>query len=697
MLTRTPSIRSLALAAGLFALAAHARAQSNTNETEPNNTAAAANGPIVMSSSDTITGDAAGSADVFLIQTAAAPLGIYRHELIMSMPGLATYPSGTGVPTLTITPGVSQSDGFLNPVNGNPSIQTGNSTTQPLAAPGMRSVAWYGFGKQEKRYVTVGTGTSSSTGYVLTLTDTAVTTSSPIPIVDAGTVAGGVMNITTVGSGGDVASTTGTKLWIYDASLNAMPGYGNHRKSGFPATTSVLVRDFPNSGDYYLAIGIAGTSAGVLANDQLEPRDDTILTDQLMPFPNAVAEAYASYDVNQTLAVTITDGAGVAHSLPTITKTLRAQIIWVKFHVDTTGADIGACCKNDGSCAAASNAGCALIAGATYHSVDTCAVTTCPQPPLGRCCRNDGSCIMIPQFACTAVNAQWYSAGSCSAPCPATLTTAPTYGGWGGSSLGNAGCVFLDLTATNSLDVVGFDLSIATTVGTAQMVQVWTRPGSYLGFDNSSSGWTQQGPTYNFTSVGQIPPAHVTLSAPLHIDAGQTVGFCIGAISVSPANTFLRYIDTNEQNLGVPLNYSNSDLSLNSDRTRTALFGGTSNAPRGFAGRVYYNPVLPGVCCRGSTCNTSISQAACTATAPTGALFVPAGACNSGGSATTPCCYADYNKAGGITVQDIFDFLNSWFAGDPSAIFGGDGTAASGPLTVQNIFDFLNAWFAGGC
>ena len=58
-------------------------------------------------------------------------------------------------------------------------------------------------------------------------------------------------------------------------------------------------------------------------------------------------------------------------------------------------------------------------------------------------------------------------------------------------------------------------------------------------------------------------------------------------------------------------------------------------------------------------------------------------------------CYADYNKVGGISVQDIFDFLADWFAGSAFANTGGNGTP--GPLSVQNIFDFLADWFAGGC
>jgi hypothetical protein len=109
------------------------------------------------------------------------------------------------------------------------------------------------------------------------------------------------------------------------------------------------------------------------------------------------------------------------------------------------------------------------------------------------------------------------------------------------------------------------------------------------------------------------------------------------------------------------------------------------------------NPCTAGVCCRGATCNASISQANCTATAPTGAAYITSSgsSCNSGGSTVSPCCYPDYNKSGAITVGDIFDFLNAWFAGSLAAHVGGDGD--TGTLAVADIFNFLNAWFAGGC
>jgi hypothetical protein len=55
-----------------------------------------------------------------------------------------------------------------------------------------------------------------------------------------------------------------------------------------------------------------------------------------------------------------------------------------------------------------------------------------------------------------------------------------------------------------------------------------------------------------------------------------------------------------------------------------------------------------------------------------------------------PCCRADFNGQGGVTVQDIFDFLAAWFALAPAADFN-----QQGGVTVQDIFDFLSAWFQG--
>ena len=90
-----------------------------------------------------------------------------------------------------------------------------------------------------------------------------------------------------------------------------------------------------------------------------------------------------------------------------------------------------------------------------------------------------------------------------------------------------------------------------------------------------------------------------------------------------------------------------------------------------------------GACCTGTAC-TSTTSAAC------GGSFKGVGStCQAPGNPTT-CCKANFNGVGGVSVQDIFDFLAAWFGSNLTADFNG-----SGAVSVQDIFDFLAAWFAG--
>lgn len=59
-------------------------------------------------------------------------------------------------------------------------------------------------------------------------------------------------------------------------------------------------------------------------------------------------------------------------------------------------------------------------------------------------------------------------------------------------------------------------------------------------------------------------------------------------------------------------------------------------------------------------------------------------------SCSTSTCVADFDNANGVTVQDIFAFLDAWFARNPTA----DINRQNG-VEVNDIFDFLSAWFAG--
>lgn len=57
-------------------------------------------------------------------------------------------------------------------------------------------------------------------------------------------------------------------------------------------------------------------------------------------------------------------------------------------------------------------------------------------------------------------------------------------------------------------------------------------------------------------------------------------------------------------------------------------------------------------------------------------------------SCSTPACLADWDGSGGVGVQDIFEFLASFFADEADA----DG---SGSTTFDDLFVFLSRWFQG--
>ncbi len=133
---------------------------------------------------------------------------------------------------------------------------------------------------------------------------------------------------------------------------------------------------------------------------------------------------------------------------------------------------------------------------------------------------------------------------------------------------------------------------------------------------------------------------------------------------------------------------SSVDVSLNAGTTYFIRVAGYGGATGGFQLNIAGGASSDGACCAGSTCSIG------TAATCTGANTSFAGVgtvCNVfGTNNTTPCCLADYNHSGAVTVQDIFDFLGGYFNVNLQADIN-----ASGAVTVQDIFDFLSAYFTG--
>lgn len=101
-----------------------------------------------------------------------------------------------------------------------------------------------------------------------------------------------------------------------------------------------------------------------------------------------------------------------------------------------------------------------------------------------------------------------------------------------------------------------------------------------------------------------------------------------------------------------------------------------------------------GACCTGSvqgglgtTC-TLLSAAAC---ADASGTFRGVGTpCSIGAGNPVACCKANFNQLNGVSIDDLFLFLNAWFLGLPSADMDGVNGVA-----IDDLFLFLNAWFVG--
>jgi hypothetical protein len=205
----------------------------------------------------------------------------------------------------------------------------------------------------------------------------------------------------------------------------------------------------------------------------------------------------------------------------------------------------------------------------------------------------------------------------------------------------------------------------------------------------------------SLSAPSAAPGDTITITGQNFSGAGGHLQVLFGA-TLSPAVTF---IDDTHVSAVVPSGSGTVNLRVQSGLTTAAnpdnviptIFG-YGLSPITAAASFTFSAATTGLCCRGATCNSTFTSSTSCASSlipgqTAGARFIAAAATCSPTAGPPPCCPADYNKALGLTVQDIFDFLADWFAGSSYAIT--NSTGAPGPLAVQNIFDFLAAWFAG--
>lgn len=133
-----------------------------------------------------------------------------------------------------------------------------------------------------------------------------------------------------------------------------------------------------------------------------------------------------------------------------------------------------------------------------------------------------------------------------------------------------------DVRATNAVTITNF----STQVDANGDFQIWTRPGTHVGFGGSAAGWTLLGTGSATAGVNQ--PIGLTVSVP--VAAGATQAFAIFS-----SNTDLRY--SNGTAIGA-VAAADANISILEGWGNTNGFGGVMFAPRVFIGSVTYTPAV---------------------------------------------------------------------------------------------------------
>jgi hypothetical protein len=242
-------------------------------------------------------------------------------------------------------------------------------------------------------------------------------------------------------------------------------------------------------------------------------------------------------------------------------------------------AALGACCLPTGLCDSRTAEACASLQGTFAGAGTQCATTVCAPIPLGACCVPGGGCTDLTRFVCLQQNGTYMGDNTACGvvECATMLETLPAQTTFSEASAG----AFFDLSSTQTVTVVRFDYTSSAAIDNVGEVEIWTRPGSYVGFIGSSSGWTLHD-TVAFKSAGTgVVRTRLTLNNPLVIEGNSTVG-----IYMLPLGGGIR--SRGAGSLNVETFYTDGTLSIFTDAVSRTPWSGITEPNRAWSGRVFY-------------------------------------------------------------------------------------------------------------
>lgn len=161
-----------------------------------------------------------------------------------------------------------------------------------------------------------------------------------------------------------------------------------------------------------------------------------------------------------------------------------------------------------------------------------------------------------------------------------TLVTLPSNNGSGG--------VFFNLSADplSNISVTGFASYFGAATVTPVTVEVYVRPGTYVGSESGAAGWTLLDTVSSSSGADQFTLSSAfTLANAINVAAGSTVGVYMHSVT---AGAGLRYQGTGATATQV---FTDGTLTLTggSARTGNVPFAGSLFQPRVFSGELYYD------------------------------------------------------------------------------------------------------------
>jgi hypothetical protein len=204
-----------------------------------------------------------------------------------------------------------------------------------------------------------------------------------------------------------------------------------------------------------------------------------------------------------------------------------------------------------------------------------------------------------------SVTRNYNDLGPAPQPCNGpSVTTVPFLGGNG---LGANSAVFFDVDVLNPAGITVSQLNINANAvaGTLFSLEIWTKPGTYVGFEQNSVPWTLVTTGAGIAVGNNVAPGALVEFTDFPLAQGVT-GFALRILGVGQS-----YTNGN----GTNQLFANADISISLGKGQATLFSSTPFSPRVWNGTLRYNctsaPVV--YCTAGTTtngCNASITATA---------------------------------------------------------------------------------------